>query len=148
MIWENTRRLKKPKEKGVVKSSARVKVLDTWFSKYIRLLNSTNFYCTCCTCGKIDMWSNMDCGHFIGRQKKALRWDERNCNPQCKYCNRYNEGRKYEYGEFLKKKYDEQMPDLLTFLGNKPKQFAPHEIEALISHYKGIVSKLILRFSS
>lgn len=74
------------------------KYADSAFSKYIRLKHSDeNGNTTCFTCGKVEILSEQDCGHYVSRIHYALRWDERNAHPQCKACNRFNEGRKDVY---------------------------------------------------
>ncbi len=67
--------------------------LDDVVSKYIRIRESDkNGYVSCYTCGVIDLWNNMDCGHYISRKFIGLRWDERNLRPQCKKCNQFLDG--------------------------------------------------------
>jgi len=46
----------------------------------------------------------MDAGHFIGRRIQVLRYDERNVQPQCRYCNRfglYGQGEQYLFSQAL-----------------------------------------------
>lgn len=83
---------------------------DAVFSEYIRLRDANeDGICFCCTCGKPFSWKDGDCGHFIGRQHKGLRFNELNCHAQCRACNRFNEGRKDRYAEFICKKYGENV---------------------------------------
>lgn len=141
-------------QNGNASTAKRMKVWDTWFSKYIRMSAcDKNGIAKCCSCGKLDMWQNMDAGHFIGRERKMTRWDERNVHPQCRYCNRFKEGRKYEYSKFLNDKYKNEfnnevdMADYLTYLGNQNRKWLPHEVEANIVIYKGKVKELLSFFS-
>lgn len=61
--------------------------LDRWFSLYIRLRDSdANGYSRCISCGKPVYWKEADCGHFINRRHMNTRYDERNCNLQCRNC--------------------------------------------------------------
>lgn len=70
-----------------------MKTLDNVFSQFIRLRDSdSNGYCRCITCDKLIYWKELDCGHFVTRDKKIVRYDERNCHAQCKYCNNYHKG--------------------------------------------------------
>ena len=46
-----------------------------------------NGYCTCCTCGKVDHYKNMQGGHFIPRGRTIFKLYKPNCNPQCPSCN-------------------------------------------------------------
>lgn len=60
------------------------KKADTLFSQYIRLKNSDwRGYCQCYTCGKIDHYKKMQCGHYEKRGNNATRYDEENCRVQC-----------------------------------------------------------------
>ena len=81
-----------------------IKKLDLIFSKYIRISNADkNGYCTCVTCGKKGYWEKdiIDAGHFISRTAFSTRWDERNCKPQCRYCNRFRSGMQYAFSKYL-----------------------------------------------
>lgn len=67
--------------------------LDDLISKYIRIRESDkDGYVSCYTCGIKDLWSKIDCGHYISRKFMVLRWDERNLRPQCKKCNQFLDG--------------------------------------------------------
>ena len=117
--------------------------LDKIFARYIRLHNSDeNGYCHCCTCNAIISWDRCDNGHYVNRIKYATRWDEKNCHPQCRNCNRFDEGRKDDYRDFIENKYDKNMPIILKMKGN---QFArPNlvELDVLIKFYTNRVATL------
>jgi len=90
---------------------------DKEFSRYVKLNQCDNSgYCTCCTCGRTFLWTEIDAGHYVGRACIPLRYDEMNVHPQCKYCNRFREGMKDEYALFLIKTYGE---DILNELHQK-----------------------------
>jgi len=85
-----------------------VKILDPIFSEYIRLKYSDdNGYVKCITCGKISFWRDVDNGHYIGRKHYATRFDERNCRPQCKWCNGRMEGQHFIFRQELVDIYGE-----------------------------------------
>jgi hypothetical protein len=44
---------------------------------------------------------------------KATRYNEKNANAQCAFCNRFDQGRQFQHGEFIKKKYGEGTTDIL-----------------------------------
>lgn len=44
-------------------------------------------YCQCVTCDKVDHFSAMQGGHFIGRGRKATKLEPRNLMVQCAGCN-------------------------------------------------------------
>lgn len=66
---------------------------DLWFSKYVRLFwADQNLLAQCCTCGKRHGIKTMDNGHYLSRRYLNTRWVFENAGPQCKFCNRYNQG--------------------------------------------------------
>lgn len=115
---------------------------DQWFSKYIRTRGATiQGYNKCFTCGKIDHWKSLDCGHFQGRQHLATRWDEHNCQPQCKKCNAFEEGRKYEFGKQLNAKYGEGEAERLIIKSAQTVKFSTIEIRAIADHYRKLFNE-------
>ncbi|MFK5948812.1 MAG: recombination protein NinG [Methylococcales bacterium] len=77
-----------------MKKTPRSKALDT-LQKLVRVKAADeNGYCTCVTCGLIDLWSSMDGGHYIAKGHSSY-WAlvEENVHPQCKGCNGF--GMKY-----------------------------------------------------
>ena len=125
--------------------------LDDIFSKFIRLRDAHDWhqkhpeaafgYVSCCTCGIIRDWKEVDCGHYIGRRSHNTRWEEFNCHAQCKGCN-CNEGKKPEYGLYLQQRYGPEIIERLVIAGKRVKSWAPIELEALIVHYTQEVEKL------
>jgi hypothetical protein len=76
------------------------------FSVYIRLRDSGhNGVGKCFTCGELIHWTKGDCGHGIGRQHKATKFNECNNHLQCKKCNGFDGGRRETYKENMNKKY-------------------------------------------
>jgi len=75
---------------GIAEKQSLIYDLDFTFSRYIRIRESNkNGMCECYTCGKIDHWKYLQCGHYIKRSETLLRWVSRNARPQCIncYCN-------------------------------------------------------------
>ena len=65
--------------------------LDHVFSLYIRMRDSKEFHFRkfrCISCGQPKDFDQMDCGHFVSRNAMSVRWNEENCNGECKKCNR------------------------------------------------------------
>lgn len=95
------------KKKKLVKISSLKTQLDKIFSQSVRLVYSTNGYCTCFTCGDTHHWKEIHCGHWISRQRLSTRWDTDNCRPQCAGCNLFGKitgqaGEPYLFAEALK----------------------------------------------
>lgn len=118
-----------------------IKKLDTIFSKYIRLRDSHDGVFTCCSCGLLKPYEQGDCGHFINRRWMALRYDERNCNMQCRSCNRFDEGNNVGYTRFMQRKYGDATIDLLMSMKTNFK-WSDGELELLIKDYKKKVKEM------
>lgn len=132
------------------------KKLDTIFSRYIRLKAVQeamgNEYISCCSCGQVRHWKDMDAGHFASRRHNMTRYDEENVNPQCVPCNRYDEGNPAGYARFLLGKYPEYnlyrttpegerkcvwtILDELDYRSHQLKQFRADELLDMIEMYK------------
>ena len=79
---------------------------DKLFSEYIRKKNAKNGKVQCVTCGVWLDIREIQCGHFISRDKFAVRYDEDNAAPQCPVCNsRHNEDT-WPYTEYILKTKD------------------------------------------
>ena len=94
-------------DKSIQKASA-----QRAFNAYIRERDKE---CNCISCGS-DGSSGVkwNAGHFktVGA-RPDLRFDERNCNKQCEYCNTYLSGNTAEYRKSLIKKIGvEEVQDL------------------------------------
>ena len=97
-----------------------IETLDNVFSKYIRLVKSTDGLCKCISCGVVDNWKYMDNGHFIKRSNMATRWDVDNCNPQCTHCNRFLNGNIYNYHEAI----GDDLAESLTQIGHTTAKYS------------------------
>ena len=117
--------------------------LDRWFSIYIRLRDSdANGFGRCISCGKLVHWKEADCGHFINRQHMNTRYDERNCNLQCRSCNRFDEGNNVGYMQGLLKKYGQCVVQELTLKKHLYRKYSDFEYRELIKYYKKKVKEL------
>lgn len=79
------------------------------FSKFIRARDASwQGYCRCISCSTTKKWKEMDAGHFIPvGSDRALKYNEKNVNAQCRGCNNYKSGNLIEYRIGLIKKYGE-----------------------------------------
>lgn len=117
--------------------------LDKVFSLYIRLRDAMpSGYFKCISCGQIKPFEQADCGHYINRQHMATRFDEMNCNAQCRKCNRFDEGNIQGYRRGLVAKYGEQKILLLESKKNNTKKLSEFEYKELIKYYTLLVKKL------
>ncbi len=124
------------------------KRLDRVFSEYVRrkaVAEVSNEYIVCCSCGQVGHWKNMDEGHFVNRRHNATRYDERNVHPQCRECNRYDEGNAVGYSRYLIDKYGREVLVELDHLGHQVKKFTPDDLLGLIAEYREKLRQLEAR---
>ena len=129
-----------PKAKKPTRSKL-VKKLDFIFSQYIRKKNADkNGNCTCCTCGKVLHWKEIQAGHFMSRKHYSIRWDERNVHPQCVACNVFRYGEQYKYSIFLGK----ELSDVLYLQSKEIKKYTTDELQSSIERYGKMIKEYIL----
>ena len=116
--------------------------LDKIFSLYIRQRDSENGAFKCISCGQTKPYAQSDCGHYINRQHFATRYDEKNCNAQCRKCNRFGEGNIQGYRKGLIAKYGEKAIDLLEMKKFNTCSLSLPEIEILTNLYKQKVKEI------
>lgn len=116
--------------------------LDKVFSEYIRLRDAMdNGFFRCISCGQIKPFGQADNGHYINRQHMSTRFDEMNCNAQCRRCNRFMEGNIQNYRKGMVAKYGEQKVILLESRQGIIRKFSDFEYEERIKHYKALNKK-------
>jgi len=119
------------------------KELDKWFSLYIRLRGADdNGNNQCCTCGTIDNWKKLQCGHFVSRKHLATRFHEMNCFPQCVSCNIFKYGEQWKFGQFLDRNLGEGVSEELVILGYTSCKISRIDYEEKITYYKSVVNKI------
>lgn len=131
---------------GIAGKSVRSKLvakLDDVFSMYIRLRDSNaNGTFRCISCGQIKPFEQADCGHYINRKHMSLRFSEKNCNAQCRLCNRFDEGNIQGYRRGLIAKYGEPTVLFLESMKNEINKISEFELKAMIDHYRKEVKRL------
>ncbi len=111
--------------------------LDRIFSEYIRRRDADDKgYVRCISCGKIIQWKDSDCGHYINRKHNSTRYDEFNCNAQCRACNRFDEGNIQGYRKGLIRKYGENVVNMLEIKKHNICKLGQFEINALAETYR------------
>ena len=119
------------------------KELDKYFSLYIRLREATDEgIAQCFTCGKIDHYKKLQCGHFQSRRHHATRWNEWNCQVQCVKCNMFEQGEQWKFGLNLDAKYGDGTSKELEFLAQTSIKKMRVEYEEDIRYYKALVNNL------
>lgn len=144
--WEEkTKAQEKKKAKAGLSKSSLVKKLDKVFSEFIRLRDTKDWnfqYGRCISCGRILPWVKLQCGHFYSRIKMNTRFDEKNCNAECVFCNIYSSDHLIGYRKNLVKKIGEKEVDMLDIRAHQTKNYSLFELQMLIKHYEEEVKKL------
>ena len=145
-------RKKKKKEKpmplfeGKVKIQRRtdyIKKLDRVFSEYIRLRDTMpSGMFKCISCGKIKPYSQADCGHYHSRTHMSTRYDEENCNAECRACNRFCADHLVGYRNNLIAKIGENRYNVLEWRAHQMKKWSDFELKELIKHYQAKIKDL------
>lgn len=112
--------------------------LDRVFSLYIRLRDANDGGMTrCISCGKIYPFGQMQNGHYFVRQHTATRWDERNCNAECIFCNCHDANHLVGYRKHLIQKIGQkEFDDLELKHRGECKLPDEEEYKELIRGYK------------
>jgi len=118
-----------------IEFSALVDDLDAIFSKYIRhKYADKDGMVKCYTCPSVEPITMIQNGHYISRQHMYLRWDERNCRPQCDVCNELKKGNIPEYKDRLEK----ENPGITEILKEESRmvyKWSKHELKSMIAEY-------------
>lgn len=98
--------------------------LDKLFSEYIRRRDADcNGMVKCVTCGRLLHWKEGDCGHYVPRDRRAVRWTKTNAHFQCPYCNRFRNGEQSLHGMYIDRRYGkgtaQQLQDISRVRGCK-----------------------------
>lgn len=117
-----------------------MKRLDKVFSRVLRLERSQNGLVQCFTCGRWLPINEATVGHFIKRQYIGTRYNEINCQIQCRKCNYLLQGNDVEFAKRLQEKYGEQIIEKLK-LWSKQK-IPAWKLELLLKHYTERLEKL------
>lgn len=148
MPYYYKRKKKKPKNDEPPKKKAKKEVnlvakLDRVFALYIRLRDvMPSGLFRCISCGQIKPYEQSDCGHFHSRTHMNTRWDEKNCNAECHYCNRFSADHLIGYRENLIRKIGEGNFTLLQVRAGQSKKWSDFELKLMIDHYRKEVVRL------
>lgn len=112
------------------------KKADKYFSKAVRLRDSTNGVGACITCGKLIPVTSAHAGHFMSRRHSSTRYDEENVNLQCAGCNTFRGGEQYKYGLAIDEKYGDGTAKKLAKLSQEYHKFTREELEQVIADSK------------
>lgn len=135
------RNWKKPQKKS--EKSKLVEKLDGVFSDFVRLRDSDEYgRVTCITCGDNLHWTDCDNGHYQDRDHMATRFNEQNCNGQCRECNRHNPVTKGLFAVKINERHGAGTAAKLDKLAKTVMQFEDHDLKKMIDYYKFQVDEL------
>lgn len=122
---------------------------DSLVARYIKLkAMDSNGHIECYTCGKYNMMSEMDAGHYIPRGVMYLRFDvDRNIRPQCHHCNRAKYGMSAKFGQKLELE-KEGVTERLLEESRIIYKYTREELRNLISEYTEKIRILKLNTSA
>ncbi len=121
------------------------KKLDIVFQKYIRIRDSNSKgVCQCISCGKPIIYGSgqLHAGHYFPRQHMGTRWNEKNVNGQCSYCNHFLSGNQHGYLTGLIKKYGETVITELECAKSLVKKYSDFDGKLLIEYYSKKIKEL------
>jgi hypothetical protein len=72
----------------------------------------------------------------------ALRFNEQNCNAQCKACNAFEQGNDIGYAAGIDKKYGAGTADKLRAMKNNTLHLGRFELKIIADHYKTLFLEL------
>lgn len=123
-----------------------IKALEAKLKRYLYPLIKKRDGPICICCGKhITNSRDFHAGHFAKAELCSIpyRYDERNINTSCAYCNLWLRGNTLEYRKGMVKKYGEEITKEIEDNYNKPLpiNFDPRTfLEEKIQYYKSLDS--------
>lgn len=114
------------------------KELDKVFSIYIRKKYADkDGIAACYTCGVRKPWKEQQCGHFVSRAHRSVRWEQKNVRVQCYACNCLRSGNLAEFTVRLQRECGAEFVDQLLKMKYHIVKHSTVELQNLIDWYKG-----------
>ena len=112
--------------------------LDAVVSTYVRWLSlDANGLASCYTCGVLKPPEEMDAGHYISRVHMNTRWEVGwNLRPQCRMCNRFQEGQRQAFREHLVADYGEKQVERWEQERHVVKQWTVEELQEKLASFE------------
>ena len=121
------------------------KKLDKVFSEYIRKRDSDyKGNCKCISCGKEypAFGGSTHAGHLFSRRYLSIRYDERNVNSQCSYCNTFLNGNQIKAARGVENKWGKGTVDELESRMHIVVKLTRTDYEESIERYKQKIREL------
>ena len=119
--------------------------LDKLFSEYIRKRDSDHRgICKCISCGKEAeaFGGSTHAGHLFSRRYLSTRWDEKNENSQCAYCNTFLNGNQLKAARGVDAKWGEGTVDELESRIHTTVKLSRTDYEEAIENIKRKIEEL------
>lgn len=127
----------KKKKKKKVPTGTLKKMADKMFSTWIRQRGMDEHgFNSCYTCGIRKPWKQLQNGHYVSRSYLTLRYDVRNCHPQCVACNLFKKGNLDVYAIKLIKDYGAGILEELNGIKYQYEKFGTLRYSEIINEYK------------
>ena len=110
--------------------------LDKVFSVFVRQRGMRDENNVCVSCGAVHHWKELQAGHFYRRQHLAVRWDPRNCWPQCFACNVWRRGNYASYSHFMWETQGKEVMDELKQLSRQTTKLTRDYLQEMIGKYQ------------
>jgi hypothetical protein len=89
----------------------------------------------CVTCGST---RNLQCSHFYSRRYLAIRFDLRNCNTMCGFCNKRHNFNPFVYMRYMQKKHGADVVAELHDLRMSLRKVTDEELTEMLTLYKAM----------
>lgn len=86
----------------------------------------------------------MDCGHYMGRGANSTRYNEQNCNAQCKDCNQFRDGKREVYASAIDEMYGQGTAECIDSLSRQTKKYFAYEYRELSELYLSKIKVIAL----
>jgi hypothetical protein len=121
------------------------KKLDKIFSEYIRKRDSDyRGFCKCISCSKEypAFGGKIHAGHLFSRRYLSIRYDEKNVNAQCSYCNTFLNGNQLLTARGVERKWGKGVVEDLESRMNVVVKLSRIDYEEAIDFYKRKIKEL------
>ena len=96
----------------------------------------------CISCWKVND-GTFDCGHYMSRRVKSIKWNPTNCNLQCVYCNRYSSSDTHiKYRQSMLNIYPVEHIEWLESQVFKVHKVTEDDLSYWIDFYIGVLTEL------
>ena len=78
----------------------------------------------------------------MSRRFYSTRWDDKNCQVQCKGCNVFRYGEQFKFSVHLNKEYGEGTAEMLEYNSKQLLKISMPQLKLLILKYEELVKQM------